>query len=278
MVDLPPLTRADLVELGRRIRIPQPIEAVAPDSGQVWRALWDETAALVVILEVNEILIRVAPFFFDFDDLVFEDEDHVALAGRPAVVLWRHARKIAPLTLDVMLGSVPLAGRQTMGPIIDQVLESQMTEPVDSLAAWTRKGEGDGTLSKRLLELRVSSRQIADALGTPLAVGANILRNVRPVTSEEAEALASTVPLTANEILSANPILPQQWQEELQSAAYRSPLRDLARKRHRSDSETWRSVAYGAYALAARQGNNRETASVRARILSYLQSELERDA
>lgn len=277
MVDLPPLTHADLVELGRRIRIPQPIQAIEPEPGQVWRALWDETTALVVILEANEISVRAAPFFFDFDDLVFEDEDHVTLAGRSAVVLWRHAQKIAPLTLDVLFGSVPLAERQTTGPITDQVLESQMAEPLDSLAAWTRKGEGDGTLRERLLELHISARQIADTLGTPLAVGANILRNVRPVTSEEAEALAMALPLTANEILASNPELPQQWQEELQSATYRSPVRDLARQRHSSDSETWRSVAYGAYALAARQGNNREAASMRARIQSYLQSELERD-
>jgi hypothetical protein len=277
MVDLPPLTRADLVELGRRIRIPRPMEGVAPEPGQVWRALWDETIALVVILEASEISVRVAPFFFDFDDLVFEEEDHVTLAGRRAIVLWHHAQEIAPLTLDVAFGSISLVARQTTGPISDQVLESQMTEPVDSLAAWTRKGEGDGTLRERLLRLRVSARQIADTLGAPLAVGANILRNVRPVTSEEAEALATAVPLTANEILSSNPILPPQWQEELQSAAYRSPVRDLARQRNSSDSETWRSVAYGAYALAARQGNSREAASVRARIQSYLQSELKRD-
>ena len=277
MVDLPPLTRTDLIELGRRIRIPQPLEATAPEPGQVWRAFWDETAALVVILEANDISVRAAPFFFDFDDVAFEDEDQVTLAGRPAVVLWRHAQKIAPLTLDAVFGSVPLAGHGTRRPIIDEVLESQMTEPIDSLAAWTKDSEGDGTLRERLLELHVSPRQIAEALGKPLAVGANILRSKRPVTPEEAEALATAVSLTANEILSSNPTLPQQWQDELQSAAYRSPVRELARQRQKSDSETWRSVAYGAYALAARQSNNREVGSVRARIHSYLRSELGRD-
>lgn len=276
MVDLPPLTRADLIEMGRRIRIPRPIEAVLPEPGQVWRALWDDTAALVVILEANESSVRVAPFLFDFDESLFDEEDQVTLAGQPAVVLWHHAQNIAPLTLDAVFGSVPLT-EQTMGPIIDQVPESQMTEPVDSLAAWIRDSEGDGTLRERLLELHVSPRQIADALGKPLAVGASILRNVRPVTSEEAEALAGAVPLTADEILSSNPTLPQQWQDELQSAAYRRPVRDLARQRHESDSEAWRSVAYGSYALAARQGNIHEAASVRARIDSYLRSELERD-
>ncbi|PPF38063.1 hypothetical protein [Rathayibacter sp. AY1A3] len=276
MIDLPPLTRADLIELGRRIKIPQQVEALTPEPGEVWRALWDETATLVVILEATEISIRVAPFFFDFDDLIFNEEDQVALAGQPAVVLWSQARNIAPLTLDAAFGSVPLT-RLTTGPIIDQVLESQMTEPLDTLAALTRDSEGDGTLRERLLGLHISPRQIAEALGQPLVVGANILRNRRPVTSEEAEALAAAVPLTANEILSSNPTLPQQWQDELQSAAYRRPVRNLARQRRKSDSEVWRSVAYGSYALAARQGNNLETASVRARIHSYLQSELERN-
>ena len=277
MTDLPPLTFEDLLAFGRRVRIPRPVESAAPTPGQVWRASWDTDSSLVVVLSVDDASVLVAPIFTDFDPVVFEDDEVSDFAGRAALVLRRHARPIAPLTLDVLFGVVSLPDGAVTHAVIDAELEQQMTEPLDKLSQWSTHGEGTGTLRERFRSVGVTARQIAAALNEPLAVAAQILRNARPVTPDQAEALAHTVPLTEDEILQSNPTLPQQWQRELQASSYRAPIKALARQRHKTDSDTWRSVAYGALALAARQGNDQAQESMRARIDSYLQSELSDD-
>lgn len=277
MTDLPHLTFDDLLALGRRVRIPRSVESAPPAPGQVWRASWDSVASLVVVLSASDGAVVVAPIFTDFDALIFEDEEVADFAGCAALVLRRHARPIAPLTLDTLFGAVSLPEHAGTNPVIDAELEHEMTEPLDKLADWSAHGEGNGTLRERLRASGVTAGQIAAALNEPLAVAAQIFRNARPVTPNQAETLAHTIPLTADEILEANPTLPTQWQRELQASSYRAPIRALARQRHKTDSDTWRSVAYGAFALAARQGNGRTPESVRARIESYLQSELDSD-
>lgn len=275
MTDLPHLTFDDLLVLGRRVRIPRSVESEPPTHGQVWRASWDSVTSLVVVLSVSDASVLVAPIFTDFDALVFEDGEIADFAGRAALVLRRHARPIAPLILDALFGAVSFPEHAGTNAEIDAELEHDMTEPLDKLADWSAHGEGNGTLRERLQASGVTAGQIAAALNEPLAVAAQIFRNARPVTPNQAEILAHTIPLTADEILEANPTLPIEWQRELQASTYRNPIRALARQRHKTDSDTWRSVAYGAFALAARQGNGRTPESMRARIESYLQSELD---
>lgn len=273
MIDLPPLTRADLIAMGQRIHIPRPLEASEPTPGQVWRALWDDTVSLVVVLDPSPTSMLVAPLFLDFDRETFEDDESTDFVGRRALVLWYHARKIAPLTLDALFGVVALNESAPIRPVEDADLES-MLEPLNKLAVWAKEGEGDGTLRERLRNSGATASSVAAALDVPLAVAAQVIRGTRPVTPKEAEALATTTSLTADTILASNPALPDNWHAELQASEYRAPIRSLAQLRQKSDSEAWRSAAYGAYALAARQANSREDASVRARIHSYLQSEL----
>lgn len=277
MIDLPPLARADLIAMGQRIRIPRPLEVSEPRPGQVWRALWNDISSLVVVLDPSPTSVLVAPLFLDFDLEIFEDDESTDFLGRRALVLWRHAETIAPLTLDAPFGTVALSGSESIQPVEDADIEARMLEPLNELARWAKEGEGDGTLRDRLKNSGVTPSHVAAVLKIPLAVAARIFRGTRPVTPEEADALATMAPLTAAEILASNPTLPDQWHAELRAGEYRAPIRALARQRQKSDSEAWRSVAYGAYALAARQANGRAAASVRARILSYIQSELASD-
>lgn len=278
MIDLPPLTRADLIGMGQRIPIPRPLEASEPQPGQVWRALWNDISSLVVVLDPSPTSVLVAPIFLDFDVAIFDDDETTDFLGRSALVLWRHAESIAPLTLDAPFGTVTLSDSESVRPVEDADIDAHMLEPLDELARWTRNGEGDGTLRNRLRTAGVTPSHVAAGLNIPLAVAAQIFRGTRPVTPEEAAALATmAAPLTADAILASNPNLPEQWHAELRASEYRAPIRALARQREKSDSEAWRSVAYGAYALAARQSNGRAAASVSARILSYIQSELASD-
>lgn len=277
MTDLPPLTFEDLLALGREVRIPRPMESASPEPGQVWRVSWDADSTLAVVLSVDDAALLVAPIFTDFDPVVFEDNEFADFAGCAALVLHRYARSVAPLTLDALFGTVTLPDGAATHSVIDADLEQRMTEPLNRLSQWSTHGEGTGTLRERFRSVGVTARQIASALNEPLTVAAQILRNARPVTPGQAETLARTVPLTSDEILASNPTLPQHWQRELHASSYRAPIKALARQLHKTDSDTWRSVAYGAFALAARQGNDQALESVRARIDSYLQSELSND-
>ncbi|MFI8631272.1 hypothetical protein ACIGEP_01580 [Microbacterium sp. NPDC077663] len=238
---------------------------------------WDADSSLAVVLSVEDVSVLVAPIFTDFDLEVFEDDELTDFAGCVVLVLRRYARPVAPLTLDALFGTVALPNAEITHAVIDADLEQHMIEPLNRLSQWSTHGEGTGTLRERFRSVGVTARQIASALNEPLTVAAQILRNARPVTPGQAETLAHTMPLTADEILESNPTLPPQWQRELHASSYRAPIKALARQLHKTDSDAWRSVAYGALALAARQGNDQAPESMRARIDSYLQSELSGD-
>lgn len=277
MKDLPPLTFGDLLALGQRVRIPRPTGSTPPTCGQVWRASWDGVASLIVVLSTDDDLLLVAPVFMDFDIDTFGDDEITDLAGHDVLVLRRHARKIAPLTLDTVFGDMHMQHDKKTHTVIDSEIEDEMTEPLNKLATWTTHGEGNSTIREHLRALGVTAKRLATDLGEPLTVAAQILRNIRPLTPEQAEVLGGTLSLTADELLKMNPTLPPQWLQELQKSSYRAPIQALARQHDKTDSDTWRSIAYGAYALAARQSNDQEPASIRARISTYLQSEMSQD-
>jgi len=230
------------------------------------------------VLSTQDASVQVAPLITDFDPVAFEDDELTIFAGCVALVWRRHVRSIAPLTLDALFGSLDLPNSEVDFAVIDPGLEYELTEPLDRLSEWSSHGEGNGTLRERLQAVGVTAGQIAIALNEPLTVAAQILRNARPITPEQAEALARSVPLSADELLESNPTLPAMWQQALRANSYRAPIKALARQLQKTDSDTWRSVAYGAFALAARQGNDSAPESVRARIDSYLRSELSDNA
>lgn len=278
--DFPPLTLDDLTTMANRIRIPQPVSSAA-DAGTVWRTAWDGESAIVVVMDAARSSVHVAPVIFDFDSEASDRRGAIDFHGHAVVVLWQHRFALAPVMLDECFGRVKMPGltAHVVGDAADDEEDendglAERLEPLRRLAILTVQEAGDGTLPDLLRQAGVGAGDVASAIGVKPAIAAQIFRGARAVTEEEAARLTSSLAVGVDEILVANPRLPDIWWSELAAREYRTAIVMLAERWSQTDSMTARTLAYGAFALAARQPKGAAESVIRQRIVRYIETRL----
>ena len=269
MLNLPPLTFDDLVELGRQIPVPRQLPSRPPAVGDVWRARWDDESVLVVLLDLGKSQVRVAPCTFDVP--THAGPNLPELGKRPLYVSWRHQASIPAIALDACFGAALMRGPSDARDS-DDSRDEQLSAELARLTAQQLTGQGDGSLPAMLEANAVELPRLVEELKVLPATALKIRRGKKPVTPAQAKALAGLLSVTEDVVLQGNPRLPDDLTSDLQEYQYRARLQHLGEREHLTDSEAWSRAAYGVLLSAARHTGGRES-NWHLRIDRYFESE-----
>lgn len=244
-----------------------------PATGQLWRARWGRQHQLVVLLSVAGNMAAAAPVCFERN---YADDTTELLSAQDTTLnvplaVWTSLTRIVPMrVLDRMGGDVTTTGIAALDPASDPktrhrgepivtpvdtraeyraVLEDTMTE--FAAATWTPRGEG--TLPAVLRKAGIGPADIANTLQLPPQQALQLLRGSLPLKEQQAELLTAQIGLSVEELLDANPALPDELIARLDRPACRARVTQLARRRKLSEPLAWQTAAYDVFALAARQ-------------------------
>lgn len=283
MADEPRMTAQEAVEsslqLARRVAAR---ETPPPQSGDVWRVRWEDLAGTVLVVGIGSTGARVAPISFDT-----EADDSAVLAPASSsdlgfdVAIWVSDESDVPLRVfECKVGSLTQPGTtglprgtRNWGATDPRTrARAHLQDLVEYLqdATWAPQQVALTTLSDVLADADIG--EVAQAVGSlPLAM--QLRRGEGLLTAEQAERLAPIVDRTSDELLAANPPLPDELVAEMDQPRVRSLVDRIAAQRGQGEREAWRTAAYSVLALAARQ-DTRATTAWPARIDSYFNAVL----
>jgi hypothetical protein len=261
-------------------------------SGQVWRARWDDVLTFVFIDSVlcefaNRV--RVAPITLgdeDADDTALILSASASELGVPISVWPQMVTEISEIVLERWVSAIndfdsleslqhaADGGEIVRGlPILNDMSprweERRLLElAMEVLASAATIVRGSGMLSSLLTDIPPS--ELAATLAVTPALARNIKRARTLVGTGQAEALAKLLNLSADAILHANPNPPETL-VELASRRERGPgVRALAKARGETDSDAFLELVQGAWALAAR-GDRTAAEDWNGRLDTYLE-------
>jgi hypothetical protein len=273
------------VQLRRRFGDLQQIEL---EAGQLWRAQWEDVGLLVLLLDVDGSSCRAAPATVDPP---VEDGSSVVLAPATTVLgealtVWAGLARQLPLrVLDQPLDLLPpdvvayvrsVAAGQTgpaptgcrVGSRIVSVLQpaaearAELQDDLGALAAasWLPQAHADAQLQpgktgdlRDLLGDRPDLPALMGALDTPLPEVLDIIRGRRAPTPAQVDALAGVTGQPAEALLASVGPLPGELVAEVDHPRWRPVVRRRARRTGQDEARARLELAYGTYALAARQ-------------------------
>lgn len=275
----------------------------SPARGQLWRAAWEGAAQLVVVLEVTgPEATRVAPVTLDppvADAASVILDATLTVMGQPATVWGDLARTVPFLVFDLMIGGIDPAvvdavervaadgdrGALPTGVRVGAAVESvfdlaaevraELSDKLGNLAdaAWVPETSEPARPLRELLRGRSDMAELMKVLAGVLGVGLpdviDLMKGVRPVTPDQASAIAEMTDLTVPQVLSAVSPLPAGLVTELNHPRWRKALRA---RRHPGEPEAAARLrtAYGVLALAARQTGAASAPAWRQRIHQFL--------
>ncbi|MEU9048630.1 hypothetical protein AB0D63_44670 [Kitasatospora sp. NPDC048343] len=268
---------------GLRARFGSP-EEVRLAAGQVWRACWEETSLLVLVLELATREVRAAPVTIDPPG---EDAASLVVDGRRTVfgvetTVWAGlAGPVPTRVLDRVVDSwepdlvawaaetaaggtpsVPAGARQGVAPVsvfdasedvravLEDDLEALRMAPGLPAAEGSAKVVSLGELLKgRLPDL--------PALGTALELSQpevmRILRGSTPLAPGQAEEVAKVTGLPVEAVAAAVRPLPPALAAAAEHPRWRQTWRSRAQRLGVSEGDARLTGGYGAFALAARE-------------------------
>lgn len=261
-----------LVAIASRVTIPESLRTAwtgpAPElaAGQIWRGRWGDTVQLVVIVGIDS-GVTALPLSFD----VGYTEPGSALIPTEAnpfkvpLVAWRSLRRDLPsVVLDRFAGDMaveattvlsqePPGGDETQLPLHVRHYRALIEDTMDELASADWHPRGSGELGTRLKSAGLRPQDVGAALGTTSQRALAILRGQAPLTGREAEMMATVLHVTAQSLLTTNPVPPSDLISQLDGPNHHHQVLAWAAS-HGSDVPTaYRDVAYRTWALAARQ-------------------------
>jgi len=261
-----------------------------PSAGEIWRARWEDTALLVVLVDVTRTTVVAAPVTVEPElattaaavlppegstlDLALAVWDELA-AQLPTAVLDRHlgalAAHWAQLSVEEALSRLSASrGRPPLGandPCVEE--QARLEDALEVLAHATWVPKGTGTLGQLLSDLGVTSDQLRALPGVQPAQVLGLRRGMRPLTAPQVDALVTLTSTPANVWWAANPALPAGLVELLDQPQTRARVTRLAAHDGCSEIEERRAVAYDVLALAARQTGERGAEDWSGRLAHY---------
>jgi hypothetical protein len=287
------------VELQHRFGDLQRIEL---EAGQLWRARWEDVGLLVLLLEVDGSSCQAAPVSIDPP---VEDESSVVLAPATTVLgetltVWAGLAQQLPLRvldqpLDVLspdvvayirsvvdgrTGQTPAGCRE--GNRIVSVFQpaaevrAELQDDLEALAAASWLPQANAEVSTQLgktgdlhdlLGDRPDLQALTGALHAPLPEVLDIIRGRRPPTPAQAVALAEVTGQPAEVLLASVGPLPDALVAEIDHPRWRPVVRRRAHRTGQDDARARLELAYGTYALAARQTGPAAAPSWRDRVV-----------
>ena len=270
----------DAVRLPATARAHWTLPPPAPAVGQIWRARWEQTAALVLLLNVTRSTVHVAVATTDVhlaDDAALVLPAESTHCDAPLAIWDAIGRDVPTRTLDRYIDTLPTAvlnggtrGRTVTTPVDRRVEErARIEDQLDALAsaAWALPNGRD---IRELLEQTGIQAQLLTLPGITPPEALRLARGQRPPTSQQAQALAELTGVPADTWLQANPQLPEALIEELDQPTIRHRIVALARTRGHGEVEEWRNTAHEVFALAARQTGQEKAPDWQQRLLRYL--------
>lgn len=274
-----------------------------PARGQLWRAMWDDTTQLVLVLQVTSTrTARVAPVTTDppasHESSVVVDASLTVL-GHTATLWGGLATEVPFLVFDLLIGAVaPMAveaaeqmaadgrrdklpdGMNAGTPVespFDRSAEvrAELSDVLERLrsAAWAPQPLQSGKPIRELLKGRrdvpALMKELTEALGLKPPEVISLLLGTRPIAPMHAPVIAQITGLPEWQVLSATDPLPTGLVSELDRPQWRKALR-ARRKPGESETAARLTVAYGTLALAARQTGPASANSWPQRIRQYL--------
>jgi hypothetical protein len=274
-----------------------------PARGQLWRALWDDVAQLVLVLRLADTgTAVVAPVTTDppaCDESSVVVSADLTMLGHTATLWGGLAMEVPFLVFDLLVGDLAPAvvdaaehvavggGAETLPegvsagtPVVSPFdpaaeVRAELSDTLERLrgAAWAPQALGSGKSLRELLRGRSDvpalMEELTRALGLGLPDVLSILMGKRPVTPEQAPAIARVTGLAEEQVLSAVSPLPAGLVSELDRPRWRKALR-AQRRSGESETAARLTVAYGTLALAARQTGPASAPCWPQRIRQYL--------
>lgn len=244
-----------------------------PSPGQVWRARWESSALLVLLVEVQRATVLACPITSDVagsNSSAFVVPETRSSLQTP-LVTWVELRRQLPVrVLDRCLGEMqsevveavaanthderlPRGRLAVHGTDPSLQEQARLEDRLDELAAAAWAPVGIGGLKDLFDATGVSLAQVRQLPGVPDGDALSVRRGDRPLDAPQIEALVARTGVTADRWWEANPQLPEALIAALDRPAARAKVVALAAEGRRSEIAAWRSVAYDVFSLAARQ-------------------------
>ncbi|UVS80553.1 hypothetical protein [Actinokineospora sp. UTMC 2448] len=273
-----------LTEAGREARFGEP-RSVQVQRGQVWRASWDDVSLLVLLLDVGDFDVTMAPVTLDPPA---EDEHCLVLEPRGTafgvpVTVWRGLQAELPVrVLDAVLdqwadelvnaadqrleadaGLPPRSRRGT--PILSEfdqaaTVRAEILDDLDALRASPAlpiESEGRSTPSLvNVLADKFNFEGLMTALiplGLTQAEVMDIVRGYKPMTPAQALAVSESTGVDHELVSQAVRPLPADLVAKVQHPRFRAVWREHAARDNTDEAAAREAGAYGVLAMAARQ-------------------------
>jgi len=262
-----------------------------PAPGQIWRANWASVVELVLIRNVVGSNVSLVPASLDTDYadeatlVLSEDETSLSVS----VAIWTGLERTLPMRiLDRFVGRVfsdvtdshwvfraieaerGVLGRLAGNPS-DPLCEFRaiIEDSLDELAETALIPEGDNRLGSLIASSTLDMDALSRLLSIPIQQAFNLRRGQSPATGDQAELLAEHLGISVNEVLEANPSLPEGLITCLSDPHRRNQVYQLSILRQIPEPEAWSAAGYGTYALAARQTGEVEEPAWNERLDAY---------
>lgn len=290
-----------LSEAGLRERFGDPAQ-VELETGQVWRARWDEVSMLVLVLDVDDLEVGAVPVTIDPPG---EDEtsmvvdgsrtafgvDATVWAGLVCCVPMRVLERVVDAWDDDIVGCTTARTQDRPGPVAAGVREGQAIRSALEPAAEVRAGLTDDLEYLQHapgLPVQESGRpaeSLASLLGDRLELGAlctalqlpqpevmKLLRGKTPLSPDQVDTVASATGLPAEQIARTVRPLPADLVHAVEHPRWRSVWVRRARRLGVSETQARLTGGYSTFALAARQTGG-GTADWDSRLRQFLRAE-----
>jgi hypothetical protein len=256
-----------------------------PAVGQMWRARWGSVTQVLLVMDASARSVRAAPVTFDLD---MADDSAVILPAEASdltlqLVVWTNdAMSLSLRVLDRFLGSLADDPREVLNaprgrPVLTvaderAVSRARMQDALDVFLSARWAPEGVGTLNEVLG--KIDRKRLGDVLAVPDRVVIALLRGRNGVTPEQAERLAPVLKETPENLLAANPPLPEDLVADLDRPVYRAKVNALAHRRGVDEIAAWLTVGYSVAGVAHRQTEG-DAPSWREQLDRYFQAVLD---
>nr|WSW42935.1 hypothetical protein OG296_07285 [Streptomyces sp. NBC_01001] len=244
-----------------------------PRPGQIWRAVWEDVVEIVAITAVDDSAVHALPVsletrFHDADTLLLTAE---ASTLEQPIALWRGLgnrlpwcvldRRVSQLSisLDADGSPAPAATGYSYGsPIPSPAAQAAefraaLADTMDLLAAAQWAPQGNGDLAVLLKQHAFGPADLIQHLNIQPPHALALLRSQTQLTPDEAGLLAPVLGLAVDEVLAANPSLPEPLVHELSRPTRRVQIRRLAQLNKTAELDARRQALFATLALAARQ-------------------------
>jgi transcriptional regulator with XRE-family HTH domain len=293
-----------LVAAAARLKVPDAVRTVAtnvpadPEPGQIWRAAWEGTVELLALTRVGTDTVQALPLslerFYDERTLLLPgpastlEQPFALWCGLEAVLPWyvldrQIAQLTAPLPPDAVSPGAEAPSGARWGTAAPSPaaptaeFRAALSDTMDRLRTathWTPPGNGD--LPRLLLERHITAAQLAEHLGLAPPQALALWRGQVPATPAQAQRLSTLLDLSEDEVIAANPALPDGAARELSRPVRRWQIKRLAVQESRSEAEVRTRAAFEVFALATRQTGGGEV-DWAARADRYFQIRLPQD-